>query len=44
MIEINKRAINNRKTGPVTKKLTEEFAKLVRDPSFGVPIYVSGRA
>jgi branched-chain amino acid aminotransferase len=44
VIEINKRAINNRKTGPVTKKLTEEFAKLVRDPSFGVPIYVSGRA
>ncbi|MEM4703620.1 MAG: branched-chain-amino-acid transaminase [Candidatus Bathyarchaeia archaeon] len=37
--EINKRTINNGKPGPITKKLMEEFAKHVMDPSQGVPIY-----
>lgn len=37
--EINKRQIGDGKPGPVTKKLMGEFAKLVRDPSEGTPIY-----
>lgn len=37
--EINKRAINSGKPGPITKKLMEQFAKLARDPNQGVPIY-----
>jgi len=37
--EINKRAIGNGKPGPITKKLMEEFAKLVQDPKEGIPIY-----
>ncbi|MCJ7422989.1 branched-chain-amino-acid transaminase [Candidatus Bathyarchaeota archaeon] len=37
--EINKRTISNGKPGPITKRLMEEFAKLVRDQSQGVPIY-----
>lgn len=37
--EINKRPIGNGKPGPITKKLMEEFLKLVRDPSEGTPIY-----
>jgi branched-chain amino acid aminotransferase len=37
--EINKRAINSGKPGPITKKLMVEFAKLVSDPSQGTPIY-----
>lgn len=37
--EINKRQINNGKPGPITKQLIEEFAKLVRDPKEGIPIY-----
>jgi len=36
--EINKRAINNAKPGPVTKKLMEEFSRLVSDPKQGVLI------
>jgi branched-chain amino acid aminotransferase len=36
--EINKRQIGNGRPGPITKKLIEEFEKMVRDPSEGVPI------
>jgi branched-chain amino acid aminotransferase len=36
--EINKRTISNGKPGPITKRLMEEFAKLVRDQSQGTPI------
>jgi len=37
--EINKRTIGNGMPGPVTKKLMEEFSKLVQDPKEGIPIY-----
>jgi len=37
--EINKRQIGNGKPGPVTKRLMEEFSKLVQDPKHGIPIY-----
>jgi branched-chain amino acid aminotransferase len=36
--EINKRLIGNGKPGPITKKMIEEFAKLVLDPSQGTQI------
>jgi branched-chain amino acid aminotransferase len=37
--EINKRIINDGKPGPATRRLMEEFGKLVHDPKEGVPIY-----
>jgi branched-chain amino acid aminotransferase len=37
--EINKRQIGKGNPGPVTKKLMEEFSKLVRSLSEGTPIY-----
>jgi branched-chain amino acid aminotransferase len=37
--EINKRQIGNGKPGPITKRLMEEFSRLVQDPKHGVPIY-----
>ncbi len=37
--EINKRTINSGKPGSVTKRLMEEFEKLVVDPGQGVPIF-----
>jgi branched-chain amino acid aminotransferase len=37
--EINKRVIGDGKPGPVTKRLMEEFNKLIRDPNEGTPIY-----
>jgi branched-chain amino acid aminotransferase len=37
--EINKRSINSGKPGHMTKKLMEEFARLVSDPKEGIPIY-----
>jgi branched-chain amino acid aminotransferase len=37
--EVNKRQIGKGNPGPVTKKLMEEFSKLVRSPSEGIPIY-----
>jgi len=37
--EINKRLIGNGVPGPTTKKLMEEFSKLVQDPMEGIPIY-----
>jgi branched-chain amino acid aminotransferase len=36
--EINKRTINSGNPGPITKKLMEEFSKLVSDPEQGVLI------
>jgi branched-chain amino acid aminotransferase len=36
--EINKRVIGDGKRGPVTKRLMEEFRKVVKDPAEGVPI------
>ena len=36
--EINKRVIGDGKVGPVTKKLMQEFNKVVRDPKHGIPI------
>ena len=37
--EINKRLINSGKPGQITKRLIEEFGKLVLDPEQGVTIY-----
>jgi len=37
--EINKRTINDGKPGPITKRLMEEFSKLVHDKNHGIPIY-----
>jgi branched-chain amino acid aminotransferase len=37
--EINNRQINSGKPGPITRKLMEEFTKLVRDVSQGSPIF-----
>jgi branched-chain amino acid aminotransferase len=36
--EINKRVISDGKVGPVTKKLMQEFNKVVRDPKHGIRI------
>jgi len=36
--EINKRVIGDGKLGPVTKKLMQEFNKMVRDPKHGIVI------
>jgi branched-chain amino acid aminotransferase len=36
--EINKRVINSGRPGPITRKLIEEFAKLVCDPTHGILI------
>jgi branched-chain amino acid aminotransferase len=36
--EVNKRRIGKGETGPITKKLIQEFNKMVRDPREGVPI------
>ena len=37
--ELNKRTIGDGKPGHITKKLMEEFAKLVHDPKEGVAVY-----
>jgi len=37
--EINKRTIDGGKPGPISRRLIEEFAKLIVDPKEGVPIY-----
>ncbi len=36
--EINKRRIADGKPGPITRKLMQEYQKLVRDPKEGVPV------
>lgn len=38
IVEINKRVINDGKPGPITKRLMQEFSKLVKDPKEGTPI------
>jgi branched-chain amino acid aminotransferase len=37
--EINKRQIGKGTIGPVTKRVMEEFSKLIRSPGEGIPIY-----
>jgi len=37
--EINKRVIGEGIPGPITKRLIEEFEKIRKDPSEGIPIY-----
>jgi branched-chain amino acid aminotransferase len=37
--EINKRQIGSGKPGPITKRLMEEFSKLVQNPKYGILIY-----
>lgn len=37
--EVNKRQIGDGKPGPITRRLLDEFLKLVQDPREGVPIY-----
>ena len=39
IIEVNKRRIGNGKPGPITRRLMEEFERVVRDPREGIPIY-----
>ena len=36
--EVNKRKIGKGETGPITKKLIQEFSKMVIDPKEGVPV------
>jgi len=36
--EVNKRVINDGKPGPITKRLTQEFSKLVKNPKEGTTI------
>ena len=36
--EVNKRTIGKGKLGPITRRLIEEFNKIVKDPSEGIPI------
>ena len=37
--EINKRQIGSGIPGPITKKLMDEFSRVIQDPNNGVPIY-----
>jgi branched-subunit amino acid aminotransferase/4-amino-4-deoxychorismate lyase len=37
--EINKRLINSGKPGPITRRLMEEFVKLVSDPKQGIQVH-----
>jgi len=39
IVEVNKRIIGVGKPGPVTRRLMQEFEKIVRDPKEGTPIY-----
>ena len=39
IVEVNKRKIGEGKLGPITKRLMQEFEKVVRDPKEGTPIY-----
>ena len=39
IVEVNKRKIGDGKPGPITKRLMQEFEKIVRDPKEGTPIY-----
>lgn len=37
--KVNNRVIGNGKLGPVTRKILQEFEKLIKDPNEGTPIY-----
>ena len=37
--KVNNRKIGTGKIGPVTRKILEEFTKVIQDPSEGTPIY-----
>jgi len=39
IVEVNKRVIGNGDPGPITRRLMQEFEKVVRDPKEGTPIY-----
>ena len=39
IVEVNKRKIGDGKPGPITKRLMQEFEKVVRNPKEGTPIY-----
>ena len=39
IVEVNKRTIGGGKPGPITRRLMQEFEKIVRDPKEGIPIY-----
>jgi branched-chain amino acid aminotransferase len=39
IVEVNKRIIGDGKPGPITRRLMQEFQKLLGDPDEGVPIY-----
>ncbi|MGC9346076.1 MAG: branched-chain-amino-acid transaminase [Candidatus Bathyarchaeales archaeon] len=39
IVEVNKRIIGDGKPGPITRRLMQEFEKIVRDPKEGTPIY-----
>ena len=39
IMEVNKRIIGDGKPGPITRRLMQEFAKLLGDPNEGVPIH-----
>lgn len=39
IVEVNKRTIGDGKPGPITRRLMQEFEKIVRDPKEGIPIY-----
>lgn len=39
IVEVNKRVIDDGDPGPITRRLMQEFEKVVRDPKEGAPIY-----
>ncbi|MDI6903921.1 MAG: branched-chain-amino-acid transaminase [Candidatus Bathyarchaeia archaeon] len=39
IVEVNKRMIGDGKPGPITRRLMQEFEKVVRDPKEGIRIY-----
>jgi len=39
IVEVNKRVIGDGDPGPITRRLMQEFEKVVRDPKEGTPIY-----
>ena len=39
IVEVNKRTIGDGRPGPISRRLMQEFEKIVRDPKEGIPIY-----
>jgi branched-chain amino acid aminotransferase len=39
IVKISGRVIGNGNVGPITKRITEEFQKITKDPKEGVPVY-----